>query len=284
MLKFDSFSNQLLLSTIKIKTRVGEGTGFFFTFKYENGDEVPILITNKHVINNKKLEEVVLIFHTCNNEGISEKNIGVPLQLEWVHHPKYDLCFTPVASIINYYKMLFKEEIIFKTFMENNILDTVSLGELNALEEVAMVGYPIGLHDEKNNFPIFRKGYTSSHPALSFNEEGIGLVDMACFPGSSGSPIFILNEGSYTNSTGIVVGHRFIFLGVLFAGPLCNVTGKIKMKEIDLKMVPISETSIMTNLGYYIQAKVILDFKDMIREIITKSKENQENNSQHQGE
>ena len=44
------------------------------------------------------------------------------------------------------------------------------LEELSALEELVMVGYPIGLWDKNNNFPIFRKGYTASHPAIDFNE------------------------------------------------------------------------------------------------------------------
>lgn len=57
--------------------------------------------------------------------------------------------------------------------------------DLSALEELVMVGYPIGLADARNNYPIFRKGYTAAHPAVDFNEDGIGLVDMACFPGSS---------------------------------------------------------------------------------------------------
>lgn len=60
------------------------------------------------------------------------------------------------------------------------------LKDLSALEELVMVGYPIGLSDTRNNYPIFRKGYTSAHPAVDFNDDGIGLVDMACFPGSSG--------------------------------------------------------------------------------------------------
>lgn len=275
MLKFDSFNNQLLLTTVKIETETGAGTGFFFTFKYENGTEIPILITNKHVINNNELEPVTLIFHTSNDGKISEKSIGLKVPLKWVHHPKYDLCFTFVGVIAEFYERLFREKIAFRTFGEHDILDNAKLEELNALEEVAMVGYPIGLYDEINNFPIFRKGYTASHPALSFNEEGIGLVDMACFPGSSGSPIFILNEGSYSDAAGIVLGNRFILLGILFSGPVYNATGEIKMKEIDLKTVPISETKIMLNLGYYIQAKAILDFKDMISEIIKKLKENQ---------
>lgn len=77
-----------------------------------------------------------------------------------------------------------------------------------------MLGYPIGLADARNNYPIFRKGYTAAHPAVDFNEDGIGLVDMACFPGSSGSPIYILNEGNGTASVaGLLQDIKFCFEG-----------------------------------------------------------------------
>ena len=76
----------------------------------------------------------------------------------------------------------------------------------------------IGLADARNNYPIFRKGYTAAHPAVDFNEDGIGLVDMACFPGSSGSPIYILNEGSYRDKHGnsYLGSSRVMLLGVLW--------------------------------------------------------------------
>lgn len=76
----------------------------------------------------------------------------------------------------------------------------------------------IGLSDTRNNYPIFRKGYTSAHPAVDFNDDGIGLVDMACFPGSSGSPIFIFNEGSYRDKHGNV-RLRSIYLFNLLVEP-----------------------------------------------------------------
>ena len=72
-----------------------------------------------------------------------------------------------------------------------------------------MVGYPIGLYDKINNLPIFRKGYTACHPSIDFNRKGIGLIDMACFPGSSGSPIYVLNEGLVKSKNGaLYVGNR----------------------------------------------------------------------------
>jgi len=42
------------------------------------------------------------------------------------------------------------------------------------------------------------------------------LIDAAVFPGSSGSPVFLLDRGMYQNRTGgTVVGSRVMLLGVL---------------------------------------------------------------------
>ena len=84
-----------------------------------------------------------------------------------------------------------------------------------------MVGYPIELWNSKNNLPIFRKGYTASHPAIDFNENGIGVVDMAYFPESSGFPIYILNENGYfdkSRNTPLST-KRIIFIVILYAEP-----------------------------------------------------------------
>lgn len=264
MLSYDSITEKLMLSTVKIKTNEGDGTGFFFSFKI-NGNEIPILVTNKHVINNNEWERIKISFHVSEKE----KNFTFEFDIKWFFHKEYDLCFAYIGKVMDYIKEYFQKNIRFCWLEEEDI--AIVLKGLSAIEEVTMIGYPIGLHDEINNLPIFRKGYTASHPALSFNSEGIGLVDMACFPGSSGSPIFILNEGSYNTPNGIVEGNRLIFLGILFAGPIYNALGEIVMKEIDMKLTPIPLVGIMTNLGYYIQAKAILDFK----EIIIKNLENQ---------
>ena len=263
MISYNSMAERLMLTTVKIITSNGTGTGFFFMFKIKE-KMVPILLTNKHVVNNKEEEEIKILFHIYDKEKVSEENFLVNFKIKWFFHEKYDLCFSFIGEVLNYIEENFHKKIAISYIEEEVIMK--DLDNLQALEEVTMIGYPIGLHDEVNNLPIFRKGYTASHPALSFNNEGIGLVDMACFPGSSGSPIFILNEGSYIDSSGIVIGNRLIFLGILFAGPTYTATGEIIMKQIDMKLTPISSVNIMTNLGYYIQAKAILDFKNIIIE------------------
>src|SRR6185295_17168560 len=107
------------------------------------------------------------------------------------------------------------------------------LKKLSALEDVVMVGYPIGLSDMANNFPIIRKGITASHPYSDFNAKPWGAVDIASFPGSSGSPVLLLNEGLYRDEGGgMVLGSRALFLGILFGGPQLRADGTFDIREI----------------------------------------------------
>ena len=130
-----------------------------------------------------------------------------------------------------------------------------------------MVGYPNGLWDTIHNYPLFRRDYTSAHPAYDFNREGVGVVDMACFNGSSGSPIFILDEGGYTdkNSHSFNLQPRVIFLGILFGdlqkleiGELVSVD--VQMQQKDVPVVPS-----LINLGYYIKSYELNEFREYIR-------------------
>jgi hypothetical protein len=88
--------------------------------------------------------------------------------------------------------------------------------------------------------------------------EGVAstVVDVACFPGSSGSPVFIYNTGSYVKKNGdIDLGRRLLFLGVLFAGPQIEADGKIVIRTIPTDAQAIAQIKLMMNLGYVIKAR-----------------------------
>ena len=126
------------------------------------------------------------------------------------------------------------------------------LEELNAAEDILMVGYPNGLWDAKNNYPLMRRGITASHPGVDFDVNGIGtcVVDVACFPGSSGSPVFVYNNGTIIDKSGNVsIASRIFFLGVLYAGPVYQTDGNIVIKEIPTANIPLAEVNLMLNLG-----------------------------------
>lgn len=266
-----SISERMMFNTVRlVASDRSSGTGYFYNFVIDN-KIVPVIITNKHVVNYNSNETMTFYLHLRNGENESNESYQVTLTLNWIFHSKKDLCFCFVNPVFEFVKKQTGKDVFYIAIDETILPSQKMLKELSALEELVMVGYPIGLWDKNNNFPIFRKGYTASHPAIDFNESGIGLVDMACFPGSSGSPIYILNEGGYKDKVGNLNWgqSRIIFIGTLFSGPIYDATGKLVVTDIPTSnQVVESHTGIMVNLGYYIKSSEILEFKNIIKEIL----------------
>lgn len=263
-----SISENLMFNTVRLVAQSGaSGTGFFYNFNLDN-KVVPVIITNKHVVNNNANETMIFYLHLKNGDNESSENYKITYTTKWFFHSSKDLCFCFVNPVFEFVKKQTGKDVFYRPIEEDIIPTEEMLEDLSALEELVMVGYPIGLWDEKNNFPIFRKGYTASHPAIDFNETGIGLVDMACFPGSSGSPVFVLNEGGFKDKMGNLRWgqSRCFFLGTLFAGPTYDATGKLIITNIPTSQVLESHTRIMANLGYYIKASELSEFKNVILE------------------
>jgi len=139
------------------------------------------------------------------------------------------------------------------------------LNDLTALEEILMIGYPIGLWDYVNNMPIFRRGITATHPNLNYDGREEFLIDAACFPGSSGSPILLYNLGSRRNRQGAtVIGTKVALLGILYGGHEYNVEGEIKLEPIPTQMIPVPISRLPINIGNVIKANQILGFKPIL--------------------
>lgn len=258
----------MLYSTVRlIATNGSTGTGFFFHFNIDNKN-IPVILTNKHVVNNNRTESVKFLLHLKNGDLPSEEKIEINFRTEWYFYPNQDLCFCFLAPLLQQIKDQKKKDIFYIPITEDLIADNKKLKELSAIEDVIMVGYPTGLWDQKNNYPLFRRGITASHPDTDFNKKNVGIVDMACFPGSSGSPIFILNENGYSDKKGTTYlgAKRLLFLGILFAGPQLNSKGELVIENIPTQQKLSAITPIMINLGYYIKAQDILEFKKEIEQ------------------
>lgn len=265
MIKPQTISEQLLFSTVRLQTDQGIGTGFIFTFKSENKQLVPVIVTNKHVIDHNDKQKVKFFLHIKENDLATDFYQEFEYIADWVFHndSDIDLCCIPLAPLLHQIKDKLFKEIFYIPITEDIVWSDEKLDELQAVEDVLMIGYPIGLFDEENNFPLIRKGITASHPAVKYNGKSMGVIDMACFPGSSGSPIFILNENGYTNKQGtMIIGRkRIILLGILYSGPILDAKGDIEIQEIPTQQKVISNTKVMINLGYYIKANELLVLK-----------------------
>ncbi|MFA5117880.1 MAG: serine protease [Candidatus Omnitrophota bacterium] len=270
-MKPQTTSEQILYSTVRLVASNGStGTGFFFNFAFGDNKFVPVIITNKHVVNNNPKETVRFFLHTKSGDAPADEKLDISFLADWHFHASQDLCFCFVNPLFQQIKNMKQKDVFFIPITENLIWDSAKLEGLSAIEDVVMVGYPSGLWDQKNNLPLFRKGITSSHPAMDFNNKNTGAVDMACFPGSSGSPIFILNENGYTDKSGnsYLGGKRLIFLGILFQGPQINAKGELIIEDIPTQQKVASVTPMMINMGYYIKAVEIMAFKTEIQKVL----------------
>lgn len=278
-----SLSEDLVNSTIKIATAEYSdksqkkfsnfsGTGFFFLFKYKNS-EIPVIVTNKHVI--RDAVKGILYFKTMKTDSTANYAKIEEIKFEnfsnnWILHPDstVDLAILPIQPLLNAYAKNGKN-LFFKAYQEDLIPNDLTKNNLEAIEDIIMIGYPFGLRDIKNDIPIVRKGITATPPYLDYNLKKEFLIDMAVFGGSSGSPVMIYNSTTYSTRGALVMGSRLILLGINYATYTSNFEGKVTAKaafEPPAKFK--STTAIPYNIGIIIKAEKLLDFKPLLEKII----------------
>lgn len=274
-----SLTEQIAFSTVRIEVRidntVGVGTGFFYSMLKDTAGNVPVIITNKHVITGAQRGSFVLT--GANADGTPNLSSQKPVSLDnfqslWIPHPdpNIDLAVMPIAPLINQ-ALTQGFRPFFRTLDKSIIPSDAQLKELTAVEEILMVGYPIGIWDRVNNYPIFRKGITATHPANNYEGRDEFMIDAASFPGCSGSPVFLYNVGNYVSREGnTIIGNRFFFLGILYGGPEYTATGEIKITNIPQRQDTLAFTRIPINLGNVIRSSKLVDFEDVLRAIVNR--------------
>ena len=161
-----SLANQHMLNTVRIearrKDRTGSvGTGFMHKFCEDDSGAVQCVITNAHVIDGTETCDLVFRSRELGAENaqtvLSTIRFPEGFAQRWHVHPDEtaDLAVLPISNELR--QMIangFTPE--FKATQVHHLLDADSTRQLNAVEEVLMVGYPNGLWDRENNLPVAR--------------------------------------------------------------------------------------------------------------------------------
>jgi hypothetical protein len=262
-----SVSQLISKSTVRIECDVvgggiSVGTGFWFGFSNTEDSGLPLLVTNKHVIANSTSVRIRLNVSSSTNPQLKFYDVTLDQPSDFIQHPdpNIDICALPVGIFLN---DLRSQGIVVDNFFFTERL-FLNQQHVTPVEEVFMTGYPNGLWDSVNNRPIIRKGITASSVLEDWHGRPEFMIDMACFGGSSGSPVFIMNEGGFSTPDGWAIGNRFIFLGLLYAGPTLDVNGSINIVDVPTVATPVVSTTLMMNLGMVIKAEQLNGLRPLL--------------------
>jgi hypothetical protein len=267
-MQVDSIAEQLFFTTVRVDTTAfngtaGSGTAFFFSYK-RGEKSYPFVVTNKHVV--MGMREGALSF-LQRHEQAPQLGQGFRLSIDdwqnaWFGHPSpdVDIAIHPFAPLEAHIKQQHGLDLFYRFVSDEMIPSTEQAAKLDALESVTFIGYPNGIWDSKNLLPVARRGMTASPLSVDFENTPRFLVDASVFGGSSGSPVFIMNQGMYTDKTGgTIIGSRLLFVGVIAAVFYRTQLNQIISVPIPTQVQPMAQQQEMIDLGIVFKARTVIE-------------------------
>lgn len=270
---------QLTHSTVRMETNlhgggVSTGTGFYMHFLQKNDTCIPVIVTNKHVVANASIGKFHVTLAT--NDGLPDTGKHQQFQFpnfeqQCIKHPdpNVDLAAFLIGPLLNQVQQS-GGKLFYIPLQTDLIPSDEERASYSSMEDIVMIGYPNGIWDAKNNLPVIRKGITATHANVSWNGKSEFLTDIASFPGSSGSPVFLANIGGYMDNKGntYMGTHRIRLLGVHYAGAMHTASGEIRIVTAPTSNIPVPITQIPNNIGVAVNSKEILGLEKEVARLI----------------
>ncbi|MBL8066670.1 MAG: hypothetical protein JNM34_12565 [Chthonomonadaceae bacterium] len=263
---FDPKTNfgQLLFATTLIECRkpgdiISYGTAFVFDYEVEPGRDFPLLVTCGHTVTDSITGGYAFTVQGPDDgSGKRSLQLGkrVSIQFEdfsqsWFFHPdpNVDVAVQPLVPVIQRF-----QEAGYDPYTNSIPLSMcpshAALGIVDVHEQVVFVGYPYGLQDERHSLPLVRTGFTASSFHICYNGLPGFYVDGHFHPGSSGSPVCIIDKLFATRQDGAATYvERGLLLGLATSADKAP-SGDFEDAEIGLGFVTSSDMIVETSELY----------------------------------
>lgn len=273
-MQVQTLREQLLFVTVRITTMSadgrssGSGTGFVLAEDRRGGGAALLLVTNKHVIEGAAM--VTMHFMGATTHGGPALGTERPLHAtpdQFTGHPDPDIDVA-IIGIGGALEEMSNQgtPVFFRSVSTEMCATNQDLEKYEPIEPVTFVGYPNGLYDATSLLPIVRQGHAATALAIDYEGKPTFLIDASVFPGSSGSPVFLIPNPSAPDKHGnITLGGTPsppLFLGIVAA--------------VHQRQVPVLQTNAgpqfvydLIDLGIVYKARAVLE---LARQMIDSSR------------
>jgi hypothetical protein len=226
-MKLKKISERIFFSTIKLNLEDKTGncttaTGFFVSRSINKKEVVIFLVASKDLIKNSV--SGTLAFHEAiDNQSLNVKeneNLHIRIgEKDWkdmwfCSSTTDDFVIAPIMPIVNFIesklgKFCFFQPIDLISSSKNDQLNDISLSE-----DILFLAYPSEIVPEDEYMPVLGRAKLATPLFKKFDNKPEFLIHSISSPNVAGSPVFILNEGSFMTNHGQILGNRFLFLGI----------------------------------------------------------------------
>jgi hypothetical protein len=261
-MRTDTIPSRLLFTTLRIEADDGRvGTGVICSHPVSQTGMGSFLVTNKHVVRDSHCGSLTFSIADADGQPLPDHSYKLPCSgkaWEWTGHPdaEVDVAAISISRAVDNLRGQ-GHNIYYKAISRDIVLAEEQTRDMDAVEEVWMVGYPNGIYDQVNNLPVVRRGITATPYAVDYEAKPQFLIDASVFPGSSGSPVYLYDPlGMRRGSDGVLSfggAPRIFFLGILSSGYRRTDGGKSLAQPTNAVV-----SSEMLDLGIVCKARTVI--------------------------